>query len=71
MGNRAGSSFSRARLDSEGGSAVAQPLAQVFEWTELRSYLDPDNAMVRDRHPMQVQLYQIEGLQPGWAERCP
>jgi hypothetical protein len=49
---------------------IAGPLSRVFRWTQLRAYLDPDNAMVRERHPMQVRLYQIDGVAPDFEARC-
>lgn len=49
---------------------IAAPLARVFVWTSVRSYLDPDNAIVRVRHPMRVQLYRIDEVRPAWKERC-
>ena len=50
---------------------IAAPLSQVFEWRPVRAYFDPDNAMVRVRHPMQVQLYEIVQVGEKWRERCP
>jgi hypothetical protein len=49
---------------------IAQPLTQVFEWRQVRVYLDPDNAMVRARHPVQVQLYEIVQVREVWRDRC-
>lgn len=49
---------------------IARPLAQVFEWRPLRAYFDPDYSMVRSRHPMRVQLYEIGQVRKGWRERC-